>query len=532
MRRVHLWAVAAIAALALIAPGTANTSTTGFVRPTPQAFAEHLLATRAGQIMTPMARAAISMIASGQPRFGVQTTVPEATRPATASQAPLGPAAFTNTRVNDPSLDTNQIDQTTQSETTVAVVGPNVAVGYNDSQQGLLFLTAAANLSGYSYSRNGGATWTDGGTIPNGSGMNNVGDPWLTSDPEGNMYYSQLTIDIERFNLAVTVAKSTDGGKTWGVPVVASPPKAFGYFGDKPVIVAGPDPADPSQTNLYDSWDDFFCNRKSCFTGLPVSRSTDGGHTWQLSYADLAELSFEGCSFSQWIGAQPLVKEDGTLLVAAEQFSVDDPKCNGGTFTVRELLYTSTDGGVSFGPPVTIADVTPIRFLEFNHGEIMRTIEFPSMALLGDTLYVAWNDGRLSPRSHIILAKSSDMVHFNLSFVTQGTGDEVQPALNSDSSGLHLLYYGRKGKSFNVFIANSADGKTWATKRVTTVSSPGVVTVPNFDPIVAWGYMGDYIANVSDGSHLYFAWGDNRDIVTNGLWPHGRYDPDVFFAKQ
>src|SRR6266568_1431887 len=48
----------------------------------------------------------------------------------------------------------------------------------------------------------------------------------------------------------------------------------------------------------------------------------------------------------------------------------------------------------------------------------------------------------------------------------------------------------------------------------------------------AFTYMGDYIANVSDGTHQYFAWGDNRDIVTNFLWPQGRHDPDVFFARQ
>ena len=44
--------------------------------------------------------------------------------------------------------------------------------------------------------------------------------------------------------------------------------------------------------------------------------------------------------------------------------------------------------------------------------------------------------------------------------------------------------------------------------------------------------MGDYIANVSDGSHQYFAWGDNRDTVTDFLYPNGRSDPDVFFARQ
>ena len=63
-------------------------------------------------------------------------------------------------------------------------------------------------------------------------------------------------------------------------------------------------------------------------------------------------------------------------------------------------------------------------------------------------------------------------------------------------------------------------------------SPPGSITVPSFDPWADAGYMGDYIVNVSDGSHQYFAWGDNRDRVTNFLWPTGRNDPNVYFARQ
>ena len=39
-------------------------------------------------------------------------------------------------------------------------------------------------------------------------------------------------------------------------------------------------------------------------------------------------------------------------------------------------------------------------------------------------------------------------------------------------------------------------------------------------------------AQASDGQHQFIAWGDNRDIVKDFLWPNGRNDPDVFFAKQ
>jgi len=56
--------------------------------------------------------------------------------------------------------------------------------------------------------------------------------------------------------------------------------------------------------------------------------------------------------------------------------------------------------------------------------------------------------------------------------------------------------------------------------------------VPQFDPQVAFGYMGDYIANVASAGHVYLAWGDNRNTVTNFMHPNGRHDPDVYFARR
>jgi hypothetical protein len=81
-------------------------------------------------------------------------------------------------------------------------------------------------------------------------------------------------------------------------------------------------------------------------------------------------------------------------------------------------------------------------------------------------------------------------------------------------------------------MAGTTDGTSFTHTQVSDQSFPGVLNVPNFDPLIAWGYMGDYVANVSDGGHLYLAWGDNRDKVTNFLYPKGRNDPDVFFAKR
>ena len=166
----------------------------------------------------------------------------------------------------------------------------------------------------------------------------------------------------------------------------------------------------------------------------------------------------------------------------------------------------------------------------------MRTVEFPVMALFKNALYVAWNNGsnETSDNSHIRLAKSTNHgTSWTVSWATSGSNDEFQPALSADKDQLHLAYYQRNAdNTLDVNLGNSSNGSSFNTKRVTTKSSPGVFTVPQFDPIIAFAYMGDYIANVSDGSNVYMAWGDNRDTVVNSLWPSGRNDPNVYFARQ
>lgn len=537
VRRFGTIAVAAVLVASVAGSGSSRAASTTHTR---QSIAQHILATRASQIMTANARLALEAMARAERPEAALRTDPRFAKGTTSSGGVQAPSSsFTNVRVNDPSLDTHQADQTTQSETTIAVSGANVVVGYNDSAQALQpFLTAGADLNGYAYSTNGGASFTDGGTIPNKQAFINLGDPWLAADRAGNVYYSSLAIDGFSGNLDVAVAKSTNGGHTFTEPVLASPPNALFYFGDKDALTVGRSASNASQDVLYDTWDDSACDAVSCFNGLPVARSTDGGATWQIAYAD--KFTFDdttGCSFQQYIGAQPLVDpRNGTLYVAAERFSVVDPNCDGGTSTMDESIFVSTDGGQTFGPRTTIASVVPAfpnGFMQLGPGLIVRTIEFPTLALFGNALYAAWNDGA-SGDSHVRLAKSTNGGrNWTLSWASQGSNDEIQPALSADASALHLLYYQRDGdNTLDTVVANSSNGSGFVARTVTTHSFPGVITVPQFDPIIAFGYMGDYIANVSHSSHDYFAWGDNRDRVTDFMFPHGRNDPDVFFAKK
>lgn len=446
-----------------------------------------------------------------------------------------------NTRVNDPAQDSHATDQTTQSETSVAVSGSNVVVGFNDSQQALFGLTDGLDFSGYAYSSDGGSTFTDGGTLPNPGNFVNLGDPWLASDRNGNLYYSTLSYGGNVGNLEISVAKSTDGGKTFATPGFASPNNdGLFYFGDKDALTVGPSPTNKNTDVLYDTWDDTSCDPATftCSNGLPVSHSTDGGKTWTLTYADKLRQDPTSCSFAQYIGAQPLVdRKDGTLYVAAEKLAVDDPNCTfDQPFTSNEVLFRSTDGGQTFGAATTISAVTPATrqgALNLGAGHFIRTIEFPTLAISDGKLYAAWNDGA-SGNSHIKIAKSADGgTTWASSNVTQGSGDELQPSLTANNKGLHLAYYQRnKDNTLDVNEGTSADGNTWTTKRITSQSFPGVVTVPQFDPQIAFGYMGDYIASTTDGNSQFYAWGDNRNTITNYTHPAGRHDPDVYFARK
>src|SRR5260370_39986060 len=79
--------------------------------------------------------------------------------------------------------------QNTQSETSVAVSGQKVVVGYNDS---LVCCRPAVNFTAYSVSTDGGATFTDMGTLPYRNGVQPFGGPAAAKDGNGESYLARL----------------------------------------------------------------------------------------------------------------------------------------------------------------------------------------------------------------------------------------------------------------------------------------------------------------------------------------------------
>ncbi len=420
-------------------------------------------------------------------------------------ERPDGGLEGLNVRVNDRAQDENP-SLTTQSETAVAVFGPNVVVGWNDIGQ--FFETRS--LTGYGYSTDGGRTFRDAGVVPPPEGGANLGDPDLAVDSRGVFYFSQISVRADGVAF-IGVSRSTDGGRTFTPPVSASwSVDGPGSFQDKELIAADAT-GGRYDGNVYVTWTRFSREGMRIY----VARSTDGGRSFQPAIP----LSPPGHVVQ---GSIPRVGPNGEVYVAWEDF------------TIPGIVVTrSTDGGRTFDEPVLAARVEFIgedappatcqgrRILK---GYIDAGFEFPSLAVNptnGEVYVVFASNPPGVDQSDVYFVRSSDggrtwsePVRLN---DDRTPNDQFLPALAVAPDGtIAAIWYDRRHDPENlkidVYMAVSTDGgRTWLpNKRVTTVSFGVPPLGPNFDRVRPC-YMGDYIDITADARNFYLAWGDNRE---------------------
>jgi hypothetical protein len=175
-------------------------------------------------------------------------TAVDAGPPDAGMHGPPGPAVFSkNVRLND--------DTGTARQTEVALAtGPGglALAGWMDER--------AARVCAYSFSTDGGATWSKNVSIPNMSGVF-VGDPSVAIDGGGTMYaVCQEYLNSSGSMGNIRMMTSNDKGATWSaIKTIQSAP-------DKPWVGAGADDG-----TVFVSW-----------LGNPggIKRSTDHGMTW------------------------------------------------------------------------------------------------------------------------------------------------------------------------------------------------------------------------------------------------------------
>jgi hypothetical protein len=258
-------------------------------------------------------------------------------------------------------------------------------------------------------SMDGGKTWKRhklplsvcaGGTQANGGNYARASDPWVSISPDGTAYVISISFTGATLQPGssggVLVSRSRDGGVAWSEAATLIHDGASA-FNDKETITA-----DPTDSHfVYAVWDRL---TRSNHGAAMFARTTDGGSTWETATA-----IYDPGVGNQTLGNEIVVASDGTLVDVFEEI---DNTSNNMDAIADIRMITSTDHGVTWSAPVTIASDQSVGASDPNTGKLIRSgAGLAQMAAgPGGTLAVVWEDGRFSKGNHdgIAYAGSSD----------------------------------------------------------------------------------------------------------------------------
>ena len=319
-----------------------------------------------------------------------------------------------------------------------------------------------ATAIGFSATRDAGRTW-HAGLLPGVTTQSpqpgvdpRASDPSVGYDVVHNVWLA-TSLGIAADHFEFLVSRSADG-ITWQLPVVARRTGA-GVL-DKEWVACDNWQASPNRGHCYLSYLDVG-------SGLIVTQTTtDGGLTW----GPAVQTSIQPATGLEPNGAQPLPRADGALIVVYELGGEQEP-----TLSDAMMAATSTDGGATFGPSVTISSLTTAPVPG------MRAPPLPSADIAADgKVYVVWSDCRFDPgctRNRIVLSTSPDGQTWSapsaIGATPAGTTQFV-PGIGVDPASHNLValaFYSQTSRcapaapcpQLDVWSERSSDnGQTWA----------------------------------------------------------------------
>src|SRR5438552_2664907 len=354
-------------------------------------------------------------------------------------------------------------------------------------QEGRFATDGGAVDCGYSISHDSGLIWTRA-LIPNltttsGGPYFRATDPVVAFDLNNNVYLETLVATDPQFvNGAVVVSKSTNGGATFGSPMVAFQPNNT-FFPDKEWMAVNTFGGTGTAGRVLVTFS-LFSNINSAGASIMRVFSDNGGTTWSSAAPISSETTLQG--------SQPLYLRNGNCVVVYWNFGTNQ-------FPGERLeAVISTDGGNSFSSPHLISFAS-----EWNEPAI-RTGSFLPSAVADQTtqnIYAVYQT-LLGDSPRIAFTKSIDggsswSTPVAISDNPAGLG-VFNPAINvsPDGNTLTVVFYDHRDNPtsntlVNLYLAQSFDGgATWQPNmRLTSVSTDASIA-----PLTSDGFMlGDYL---------------------------------------
>jgi hypothetical protein len=342
---------------------------------------------------------------------------------------------------------------------------------------------------GYSYSTNGGLTWSnsallDSTLIP---GYTRNSDPVVAVDTAGNFYISVITITFPTGDLALAIYKSTDGGVTFPNAYMC----ASGGTEDKEWLTSDLSFSSPYVNTLYITW-----TRFAGGTGIKLTKSVNGGVNWT------APVSISDGTNVQ--GSNVAVSRNGQINVTWLGFS----------FNATVMYDRSTNGGASFGTDVAVATGP------FPSGLPNNVNSFPfidvdrSTGPFGGMIYIVFADNR-NGDCDVFLCRSTN-AGMNWSTPLRVNNDPIGngkiqywPCIAVNETGnISIIFMDTRNTPNNTiieaFLARSTDGGlSFTNELISNEQSPTSIPGSNVR-------FGDYIDVDYAGTKVVPVWTDER----------------------
>lgn len=418
-----------------------------------------------------------------------------------------------------------------QNEVSIAVnpLNPdNIVVGFNDWVPPTVEDLGGWGLS-YSYSINGGVTWTYGGRVDQGIQLEGEPwcDPWLAFDNEGYLFYVGLS-DSFTHEIFIAVGKPDNSGNV-------------GPFGFRTEIVdagdAGPNDKPVIAVDTTNGpWDGQFY---VAWSQSPGNIYVDGFRIWLRRGTRVP-----GTDVPSWAGPPQQVSPDTftqlpqVAVGPSGQVYVAYQKQNSPALASAwaHFISSSTDGGATFIIDTFVTFVAAVE-VPVSPGSWARCTSGSTLGISPDTgtMFLAWTDSRYGDHD-ILMVKSTDGgtswtgTPFRVNTDPAFNGfDQWSPALTVSAMGtVDVIFHDRRNDPANnltmLYFARSGDDGT------TFVNFPISDTMTNPDAFYLMGEksLGDYVGIDSVAGTTYVGWGDGR--LANPGVPYD-YNSEVYFDK-
>lgn len=439
--------------------------------------------------------------------------------------APAGaaePATHPPTVVHVGQIDRQDIAPQPGSEPDT-LVEPDIAVSPRDPRVAVAvahdgrFPDGGAVDISYTWTHDGGRSWhhapVPGLTTAVGGTWDRASDPVLAWGPDGSLYLSVLVFDTTCPS-GVTVSRSTDGGRTFGAPVVVHASQTCDVNDDKNWLVVDNSPRSPHRGRLYQFWTAFLTAPDGSDAGSPqwLRYSDDHGRTW----SDVVTVSGPHDSTQN---SQPMIRPDGSVtdaymffpdgggdtpehqVNAAARARAAAPAAEGDVVLAR----TSADGGRTWGGEVTITH-------DAGEGPDGIRCCLPSATAdpVTGELYLAWDS---ATPNLVALSRSRDGRHWSAPIPVNPGVPATTDMVNVDVSA----YAGQVFVSYGSHDTTVEAGRFVQEELATGRSAGGTVRFGrplalgqrsdlNFAAFAGGLFPGDYMGTSATAGALYVVW--------------------------